>query len=154
MNEPGKEVLERIVEIVGSVAANDASFISVATVLGGVLRRVLSAEKTVEMAAISLGQRDQLRHMRNQTSEMIETLGQVLPERISLEKVDAQEEPSWWFALSEATHVLDESIEQLSVLVSKQTKGSPVRDLTAQIIRLMRGHYNVYLGEAAHWMDG
>ncbi len=92
--------------------------------------------------------------MRNQTSEMIETLGQVLPERISLEKVDAEEEPSWWFALSEATHVLDESIEQLSVLVSKQTKGSAVRNLTAQIIRLMREHYNVYLGEAANWMDG
>ncbi len=75
MNEQGKEALERIVEIVGSVAANDATFVSVATVLGGVLRRVLSAEKTVEMAAISLGQRDQLQHMRKQTSEMIETLG-------------------------------------------------------------------------------
>ncbi len=59
MNEQGKEALERIVEIVGSVAANDTTFVSVATVLGGVLRRVLSAEKTVEMAAISLGQRDQ-----------------------------------------------------------------------------------------------
>jgi len=152
--EPKNDALLKIIDIVESVPANDARFVSIATVVGGVLRSVLSAEKTAVRASISLGQRTQMDLMRLETSEMIETLGAILPKRISLEKVDADEEPSWWFALSEATHVLEDSIEQLSTLVSQQEKGSAVRDLTAQTVRLMREHYNVFLEEARNWIDG
>ena len=152
--EARNEALQRIVEIVGRVQPTDAGFVSVATVVGSVLRRVLSAEKTALQAAISLAQQNQLDIMRSETSDMIEALGRVLPERISLQKVPAKEEPSWWFALSEATHVLEESIEQLSALVRQQKKGSAIRDLTAQSLRLMREHYNVFLEQGRSYMDG
>jgi len=152
--EARTEALQRIMEIVESVPETETTFISIATVVGGVLRNVLSAEKTVASATISLAQRTQMEQMRNETSEMIEALGVILPERVSLKKVEAEKEPSWWFALSEVNHVLEESIDQLSTLVSQQEKGSAVRDLIAQAVRLMREHYNVYMEEARNWMDG
>ena len=152
--EARNDALERILEIVARVQPTDAGFISVATVVGSVLRRVLSAEKTAMRAAISLAQQTQLDTLRAEMSEMIEALGQVMPNRISLETVPAKDEPSWWFAVSEATHILEESIEQLSILVKKQKKGSAIRDLIAQMLRLMREHYNVFLAQGRHFMDG
>ncbi|MDA1028975.1 MAG: hypothetical protein O3B41_07980 [Bacteroidetes bacterium] len=148
-----KEALDRIVQIVASVPKNDARFLSVATIIGTMLRRVLSAEKALEAASISLAQRTKMEHFRNETSRMIEVLGAEMPQHISLSTVVALEEPSWWFALSETTHVLEECVEQLSGMVSKQEKGSAVRDLTAQCVSLLRDHYNEYLLEARNWMD-
>ncbi len=152
--EARNDALDRIQAIVDRVESTDARFISVVTVLGSVLRRVLSAEKTAHQAAISLAQQTQLEQMRSELSGMIEALGTLLPERISLEKVEAKDEPSWWFALSEATHVLEESIDQLSVLVAQQEKGSAIRDLMAQTQRLLREHYNVLLEQARSYLDG
>ena len=152
--EARNDALQRILEIVSRVQPTNAGFISVATVVGSVLRRVLSAEKTALRAAISLAQQTQLDTLRAEMSEMIEALGQVMPNRISLETVPAKDEPSWWFAVSEATHILEESIEQLSILVKKQKKGSAIRDLIAQMLRLMREHYNVFLAQGRHFMDG
>lgn len=152
--EARNEALQRIIEIMSRVEPTDARFVSVATVVGSVLRRVLSAEKTALRAAISLAQQTQLDAMRAEMSDMIEALGKVMPDRISLETVPAKDEPSWWFAVSEATHILEESIEQLSALVKKQKKGSAIRDLTAQMLRLMREHYNVFLEQGRHYMDG
>ena len=152
--EARNDVLERIVEIVSSVEKTDARFVSVATVVGSVLRGVLSVQKASLAAAISLGQRRQMEQMCNEMSDMIEALGKVLPERISLMKVAAATEPSWWYALSETTHVLEESIEQLGALVKQQEKGSAIRDLTALTVRLMRDHYNVCLELGRSFMDG
>ena len=152
--EARNDALQSILEIMARVQPTDAGFVSVATVVGSVLRRVLSAEKTALRAAISLAQQTQLDAMRAEMSEMIEALGAVLPNRVSLETVPAKDEPSWWFAVSEATHILEESIEQLSALVKKQKKGSAIRDLTAQMLRLMREHYNVFLEQGRYYMDG
>jgi len=149
-----KDALARIVEIVASVPENNARFISVVTIIGTVLRRVLAAEKMLEAASISLAQRTKMGHMKQETSRMIEVLGAEMPNQVSLSKVVAPEEQSWWFALSETTHILEESVEQLSSMVAKQEKGSAVRDLSAQCVSLMRDHYNVYLSEARNWMDG
>lgn len=148
------EAVERMIEIIEGVEAPDARFISVLTVVGSVLRRVLSAEKTAHQATISLAQQMQLEQMRRELSNMIETLGVLLPKQISVEKVDAKEESSWWFALSEATHVLEESIDQLSVLVKQQDKGSSIRDVIAQTQRLLREHYNVLFEQARSYLDG
>lgn len=152
--EARNDALERMRAIVERVESTDAGFISVATVVGSVLRRVLSAEKTAHQAAISLAQQTQLEQMRSELSAMIEAMGTLLPKQVSLEKVVAKEEPSWWFALSEATHVLEESIDQLSVLVKQQEKGSAIRDLMAQAQRLLREHYNVLLEQARSYLDG
>lgn len=149
-----QEALDRIVQIVASVPKNDARFLSVATIIGTMLRRVLSAEKALEAASISLAQRSKMEHFRSETSHMIEVLGAEMPQQISLSTVVALEEPSWWFALSETTHVLEECVEQLSGMVSRQEKGSAVRDLTAQCVSLLRDHYNEYLLEGRNWMDG
>lgn len=152
--EARNDALERIRAIVERVESTDARFISVVTVVGSVLRRVLSAEKTAHGAAISLAQQTQLEQMRSELSILIEALGTLLPRQVSLEKVAAKQESSWWFALSEATHILEESIDQLSVLVKQQQKGSAIRDLTAQAQRLLREHYNVLLGQARSYLDG
>ncbi len=149
-----KEALERIVQIVASVPRNNARFLSVATIIGTMLRRVLSAEKALEAASISLAQRTKMAQLRGETAHMIEVLGAEMPQQVSLSTVVALEEPSWWFALSETTHVLQECVEQLSGMVSKQEKSSAVRDLTAQCVSLLRDHYNEYLLEARNWMDG
>jgi len=148
------DALDRIVRIVASVPENDARFVSVVTIIGTVLRRVLAAEKMLEASSISLAQRTKLAELRNQTSRMIEVLGAEMPRQVSLSKVVATEEPSWWFALSEANHVLQESIEQLSGMVSRQEKGSAVRDMTALCVSLLRDHNNEYLAEAKNWLDG
>lgn len=152
--EPRHEAVLRMIEIIEGVEAPDARFISVVTVVGAVLRRVLSAEKTAHQAAISLAQQTQLEQMRRQLSNMIETLGDMLPKQVSVEKVDAKEEPSWWFALSEATHVLEESIDQLSILVKQQDKGTPIRGVIAQTQRLLRDHYNILFEQARSYLDG
>lgn len=152
--ETRNDALGRIRVIVERVESTDARFISVVTVVGSVLRRVLSAEKTAHGAAISLAQQTQLEQMRSELSMLIEALGTLLPRQVSLEKVAAKQESSWWFALSEATHILEESIDQLSVLVKQQQKGSAIRDLTAQAQRLLREHYNVLLEQARSYLDG
>lgn len=149
-----KEALDRIVQIVASVPKKDARFLSVATIIGTMLRRVLAVEKALEATSISLAQRTKMTQMRSETSHMIEVLGAELPQQVSLSKVVALDEASWWFALSETTHVLEECVEQLSGMVSKQEKGSAVRDLTAQCVSLLRDHYNEYLLESRNWMDG
>lgn len=152
--EARNDALGRIRAIMERVESTDARFISVVTVVGSVLRRVLSAEKTAHGAAISLAQQTQLEQMRSELSMLIEALGTLLPRQVSLEKVAAKQESSWWFALSEATHILEESIDQLSVLVKQQQKGSAIRDLTAQAQRLLREHYNVLLEQARSYLDG
>ncbi len=152
--ETRNDALGRIRVIVERVESTDARFISVVTVVGSVLRRVLSAEKTAHGATISLAQQTQLEQMRSELSMLIEALGTLLPRQVSLEKVAAKQESSWWFALSEATHILEESIDQLSVLVKQQQKGSAIRDLTAQAQRLLREHYNVLLEQARSYLDG
>jgi hypothetical protein len=152
--EARNDALGRIRAIVERVESTDARFISVVTVVGSVLRRVLSAEKTAHGAAISLAQQTQLEQMRSELSMLIEALGTLLPRQVSLEKVAAKKESSWWFALSEATHILEESLDQLSVLVKQQQKGSAIRDLTAQAQRLLREHYNVFLEQARSYLDG
>ncbi len=152
--EARNDALGRIRVIVERVESTDARFISVVTVVGSVLHRVLSAEKTAHGAAISLAQQTQLEQMRSELSMLIEALGTLLPRQVSLEKVAAKQESSWWFALSEATHILEESIDQLSVLVKQQQKGSAIRDLTALTQRLLREHYNVLLEQARSYLDG
>ena len=95
-----KDALERIVAIVATVPQNNARFVSVVTIIGTVLRRVLAAEKMLEGASISLAQRTKMSQLRNETSRMIEVLGAEMPKQVSLSKVEATEEGSWWFALS------------------------------------------------------
>jgi len=152
--EDRNDAFERIRAAVNRAASSDARFISVVTVVGSVLRRVLSAEKTAFQAAISLAQQTRLEEMRSELSAMIEALGTLLPQHVSLDKVPAREEPSWWFALSEAMQILEESIDQLSILVKQQEKGSAIRDVTAQAQRLLREHYNVLLEQARSYLDG
>ena len=152
--ENEKTPFERIADLVSGMPENSTSFISIATIIGATLRRVLAAEKTCELASISLAHREQLAGLREQTSRMIEALGSEMPAHVSLEKVSPDDEKTWWFALSEVTHVLEESIDQLSGMVARQEKGSSVRDLTALYVRLLREHYNFYFDEARKWMDG
>jgi hypothetical protein len=88
--EDRNDALERIRAAVNRAASSDARFISVVTVVGSVLRRVLSAEKTAFEAAISLAQQTRLEEMCSELSAMIEALGTLLPQHVSLDKVPAR----------------------------------------------------------------
>jgi len=145
---------DRIRAIVASVRPNDAGFISVAGVVASVLRRAHTVERQALDATISLAQREMLKDMCAELREMVRAVESGLPgtsREIAPESADNEQ---WWYALSEATEVLDEQIEQLAAIVGRQEKGSPVRDLAALAVRVLRDHHNELLREARDWMDG
>lgn len=127
---------------------------SVSTVILGILRRVHAAELMVASTTISLAHREQLDRLCSESGDLLEVFDRLGSNGRTEKDVKVPNESSWWFALSEATDVLRDAIERVSALVSKQEKGSAVRDLCAQTLRVLREHYNVLFHEARTWLDG
>jgi len=153
MEEQGP-ILTRIREIVDGPDGSGTTMKSVSTVILGILRRVHAAEKMVASATISLAHREQLDRLCSESGELVQAFVRLSPETGGRKEAVAPEEKSWWFALSEGTDVLREAIESVSALVARQEKGSAVRDLCAQTLRVLREHYNVLFHEARTWLDG
>lgn len=147
-------ILSRIREIVDGPDGSGTTMKSVATVVLGILRRVHAAEKMVASATISLAHRQQLERLCSESGELVDAFVHLSPKKVSNKKLRVPEEKSWWFALSEGTDVLRDAIERVSALVARQEKGSPVRDLCAHTLRILREHYNVLFHEARTWLDG
>jgi hypothetical protein len=127
---------------------------SVSAVVLGILRRVRTAEQVVAAATISLAHREQLDRLCSESRQLLELFERMHPDDRPRTRSDIPKESSWWFALSEATDVLRDAIDRVSALVARQEKGSPVRDLCAQTLRVLREHYNVLFHEARTWLDG
>ena len=151
---------ERVRALARDAKAGGVAFQSVAVAALKTLHRVLHYERQAAAAALSLAQQENLEAM----SEELERVTQALREALSAQgakmlgfptapEADEPEEHFWWFALTEAIQVLDESIARTTSLVHGQPKGSPARTLASVVVRLLRAHHNALLIEAEDWMS-
>lgn len=129
------------------------------SVLGAVLRildDVYRGERAAAASAISLGHSETMNQLVDEirlTSGKLSTLlvrptpghGSTPPES----GID-----SWWYALAEATQQVEEAVTKLSSLVASQPRGSAVRGLVGEVIRVLRSHQRLLTGEATRWIEG
>lgn len=146
------DAAHRLAEIIEKVERRDASFHSVCAVLMQVLSKVLAAESMAAAASISLAQRERLRAMCAELREMIDVLAPWNPGGPQMPH-QAASETSWWYAVSEAMHLVQDSAEQLSVVVARQEKRANLRNMAAQAVRVLRDHYNILLTESKNFLD-
>lgn len=150
---------ERIRSIAQHRQAESIVFQSVALTALQMLERVIQSERCLAAAAISLAQREKLDGMTAALESAADALRETLSRRGS--KVmnlycpcAAQEgEHSWWFALADTMHVLEEGTAWISAAVSGQPRGCATRLLSGVIARLLHSHYNKLLAEANQWME-
>lgn len=140
-------------ESLGGVA-----FQSVVVAVLQVLDQVRCAECQAASASISLGQREALDEMTaglEATAEALRSMlsrqGEKMHSLSAACRID-DEEPSWWFALTEAIQTIESGIDCVTSIVSAQPKGCASRMLTSIVTRQLRGHHHALLSEADEWM--
>ena len=118
---------EQVQQLAGQAEVDGAAFQSVAVAALQMLDRVRYRQGRVAEAALSLAQRQKLQHMlegidatagavrRMLHPSSVGMLGQGMP-------AEAASEPSWWFALCEALHVLEESVAWIHSIAAGSTK--------------------------------
>lgn len=151
---------ERLRRLDGAAEQQGCSFqVTTATVLQ-LLRRVLACERHAAAAALNLAQQDRLEAMvagMQATTEAVTGLLGPQGRRV-LELAPAPtavvEEHSWWYALNEAIHALEDSVRRLASLVAGQPKGAATRTLISIVARQLRAHEHALLDEARQWIDG
>ncbi len=146
------DAAHRLTDIIEKVERRDASFHSVCAVIMQVLMKVLAAESMAASAAISLAQRERLQGMCAELRDMIDVLAPWVPGGPRMPH-QTTPETSWWYALSEAMHLVEDSAEQLSVVVARQEKRANLRNMAAQAVRVLRDHYNILLAESKNFLD-
>lgn len=142
----------KLARITSQVENRDASFHAVSAVLVQVLSRVLAAETTVLATAISLAHKEKLNNICQEIRELIDVLTPFVPGGPHM-PVPPSAEKSWWYSLSEATHVVEETAEQLSAVVAKQEKRANLRNMAACVVNVLRDHYNLLIAESQSWLD-
>lgn len=147
------DAAHRLADIIQKVERRDASFQSVCAVIQQVLMKVLVAESMAASAAISLAQQDRLRGMCAEVRNMMDTLAPWVPSETPPMSLPSAAESSWWYALSEAMHLVEDSAEQLSAVVARQEKRANLRNMAAQAVRVLRDHYNILLAESKNFLD-
>ena len=143
--------------------AGRTAFQSVAVTAHQLLEHVLRCDRQATSAALSLGQREKLDAMIGtvETTEM--ALREVLSEQGTqmlglcavppVEKGPADEDGSWWFALTEALETLEDSAQQMASLAESQPEDSPAHRLGEVVASLMKQHHADLLTEAEQWID-
>jgi hypothetical protein len=122
------------------------------------LDRVAWAERQLEEAAISLGQREIVGELLRETEEVGAALLEVLDRpgldmrKIAQRPSTAGHERSWWFALTDALQTLESGIDAIRSLVAGQPRGGTVRAIGAALIRHLHRHHSKLLTEASTWM--
>lgn len=124
------------------------------------LGRVAYREQRVADAAISLAQREKMLGMVAAIHETAEALQATLsPQGANLFGREGHKRPvaeapetSWWFALAEAIHELEEGSAQMLSIVARQPEEQPARLLTNLVVPLFQEHYETLIAEAEHWM--
>lgn len=153
-NDP--DSVERIARLQLAADRKAPAFQSVLAVVVSILEDVRAAEAGVVEAAISLAHREKVIEMLSETDGALTALCALAirpPVRPDREE-DGESGESWWFALAEATHVLETGIDRIASLVGSQPRGSAVRDLVSAVVRLMRAHHSLLLDEAGRWIEG
>ena len=140
-----------------------AVFQSVTVAALQILDRAVCYERRAAEAALSLGQREKLESMSKATRDAYTMLHRTLNAQGAKvmdlcgeqRRADApkNDDPAWWFALTDAVEVLEEGTERMASLTSAQPEGSPAHTLSALIARLLRAHHDELLREAEQWID-
>lgn len=137
------------------------AFQSVAVAAVQILERALCYEREAAEAALSLGQQEKLEAMVG----TIERAATVLRSTLNAQGAKVMhvcardEDPTpadsqpWWFALTDALEVLEEGTGRMSSLTTAQPAGSPARELSQLIAKLLRGHHDALLLEADDWIS-
>lgn len=153
---------ERIRALAEHSQAQSVVFQSIAAAALQILDRVLSSERRLATAAISLGQQEKLDQMILSLEATVHALRDALSlhgsKALNLVPAPSRDtspvqEHSWWFALTDTMHVLEEGTAWIAGSVAGQPKGSATRLLSSIIARLLHSHYNKLLAEANQWME-
>jgi len=142
------------------LAIGRTAFQSVAVAALQAMDRVHRCEGRAAEAAISLGQRDKLRHLigemeatRRMLRGMLSPQGAAMLERNASASVKETPEPSWWFALCEALHVLEEGASGIQSIAAAQSREHAGHTLSDFVASLLQRHYQALFVEAEQWMS-
>lgn len=136
--------------------ASSPSFQGVLAVTLSFVERVHVAERHAAAAALSLAQRESLAFLVgevNATTAALRGLGG-RDSAPSAPTADDAGPGSWWYALAEATQTIEIAVDRLSAMVATQPKGAAVRSLVTEVLRVLRAHHRVLMGEATRWIEG
>ena len=149
----------RVRALTGQPGTDSVAFQCVAAAALQTLERVRRCEADAAEAALSLAQRQTLDAM----IEVVDATADALRETLTTEGLrmvaqntlvdEGAAEHSWWFVLSEALHVLEESITWIRSVAAGQPTGSPTRALGDVLIHLLHQHHDALLDEAEQWMN-
>ncbi len=150
--------VEQVEQLAGQAEVERAAFQSVAVAALQMLDRVRYRQRRVAEAALSLAQRQKLQHMLDGIDATAGAIGPLLnPTSIGMlgkgVSTEAASEPSWWFALCEALHVLEEGAAWIESIVAGQPRGGATRALSRILARLLHQYFHALLAEAEHWMS-
>lgn len=138
-----------------------AVFQSVVVAALQILDRALFYEQKAATAALSLGQREKLQSMIATTREALVVLkgtlsiqgAKVMDLCAEQRREEPSEDPSWWFALTDALEILAEGAERMNSLTTAQPDGSPAHELSEFVAQLLHGHYHQLHLEADQWIS-
>lgn len=153
------QTTDKLRDLAGHDATEGAAFQSVIVAILQVLDRVRDSEYKATACAMSLAQRERLGTMTESLQETASALRSMLsvPGRKMFachagESAPAEEEKSWWFAISEAMETVEQGIETIVSIVARQAKGGVERDLASIVVRLLRRHQHVLHVEVDQWI--
>ena len=149
---------EEIAPLAGQAEVDRAAFQSVAVATLQMLDRVRYRQSRVAEAALSLAQRQKLQEMLGGIDAAAGAVRRLLnPSSAGMlgqgVMVEAAPEPSWWFALCEALHVLEESAAWIHSIASGQPQGSAISTLSDVLARLLNQQFHALFAEAEQWMS-
>lgn len=149
------DIVGRVERLRDDESSSVPAFQGVLVAALSLLERVRLAEEQASYAAISLAQREKVLALLAETDATVAALRSIASRPQDLPRPGAaQTAASWWYALAEVTQVIESAIDRLSYVVSGQPKGSAVRGLVTEILKVLRGHHRLLLGEATRWIDG
>ncbi len=135
------------------------AFQSVAVAAVQVLNETLFRERRAASVAISMAQRERLDQMivaleatNSAICTMLNAQGRKMLDLSAANGGGGGKETSWWFALTEAIESIENGIETVTSIVSRQPKGGAARTLSSVVTRVLRRHQHAMLAEADEWM--
>lgn len=149
------DIIGRVERLRDDPTSSVPSFQGVLLAALGLLESVRIAEEQASYAAISLAQRESVLALVAETEATVAALRSIASRPQDLPRPgQAHTAASWWYALAESTQIIESAIDRMSYVVSGQPKGSAVRGLVTEILKVLRGHHRLLIGEATRWIDG
>lgn len=156
---PVQHYIERVYELARATGRDTTVFQAVVVAALQTLTRIQERQQQAAAAAISLAQGEKMQDMVDATDEMIRALTGILSTqgskmlRLCTEPKAQKGDPSWWFALTETLHAIEDGMERMTALVYGQPKGAPSRTLSSLVIRMLHHQHNALLAEAEQWIS-